>query len=349
MAPRGVDLFADQDTAELCPVSRLEMANYPHGFIPLAAAAPEEPWLYTGALENWPEVIARIHSVRPRLWGNGPQVLHRVRSPDTLFTALREQGIACPLWAATADAIPTQGRWVCKPCQSAGGRNISFWDRKSDNKGSSYYYQEYLEGAPWAAVYVGMNGQAHLLGITRQMVGEEWLHAAPFHYCGSIGPLPLEAEILARFVRLGNVLTDSFGLQGLFGVDGVLRDGIPYPVEVNPRYTASVEVLERASGTAFLGWHQRVFAEESLSLPPLPLGSAREVVGKAILFAKQAFIFPERKGFHEADCADIPWPGQAIGRGEPILTLFARGTTVEECGERLRQKADNIERALFGE
>ena len=44
----------------------------------------------------------------------------------------------------------------------------------------------------------------------------------------------------------------AFGLAGWFGVDFILRDGIPWPVEINPRYTASVEIHELASGRSLL-------------------------------------------------------------------------------------------------
>ena len=36
------------------------------------------------------------------------------------------------------------------------------------------------------------------------------------------------------------------GLRGVFGIDAIVRNGVPWPVEVNPRYTASVEVIEIA-------------------------------------------------------------------------------------------------------
>ena len=39
-------------------------------------------------------------------------------------------------------------------------------------------------------------------------------------------------------------------LRGVFGVDFILHDGSPCVVEVNPRYPASVEVLEHATGKA---------------------------------------------------------------------------------------------------
>ncbi len=365
MSPHGVDLFADRDTAELCPVVRLPPRQYPRGLARLAEDDPDQPWMYTGALENWPAVIERIIKHRPRLWGNGPEVLRRVRSPRALFSCLREYGLPCPDCRLSPPTVPAQGRWLVKPRASAGGRNIAFWDGKSQKKPGPVFYQEFLEGEPCAAVYVGANGGAKLLGVTRQLVGEDWLQAAPFHYCGSIGPLPLNDTLAARFKRLGTVLAAGFGLQGLFDVDCILRDDLPYPVEVNPRYTASVEVLERASGAAFMNWLRAVF-DPAWSTSPIaqvlgrgfadsaPATPGREVVGKAILFARQPLTFPCEGPWQAADgqlqgddFADIPHACQRSGEGQPILSFFSRGGTVAACREKLQQTAGMLDRWLF--
>jgi uncharacterized protein len=80
LSPFVIDLFADADTVRLCPTLKCDLADYPHGFIELAKQAPPGPWMYTGGLENYPDVIAVISEARP-LWGNGPEKLAEVRDP----------------------------------------------------------------------------------------------------------------------------------------------------------------------------------------------------------------------------------------------------------------------------
>src|SRR5262249_25634739 len=58
---------------------------------------------------------------------------------------------------------------------------------------------------------------------------------------------------------IGRLLVKSLGLRGLFGVDFVLEGGRPWVVEVNPRYTASVEILELAGHRSFLREHAAAF------------------------------------------------------------------------------------------
>ena len=96
----------------------------------------------------------------------------------------------------------------------------------------------------------------------RQLIGESRLNAAPFAYCGSIGPLRRRASPLERqIVRCGQMLGSEFGLRGLFGVDFLLdADSVAWLTEVNPRYTASVEVLEDGLGISLLGEHVQASA-----------------------------------------------------------------------------------------
>jgi predicted ATP-grasp superfamily ATP-dependent carboligase len=71
--------------------------------------------------------------------------------------------------------------------------------------------QRYVSGDSYAACYVGAGHATRLLGLTRQLVGEEWLHAASFHYCGSIGPITLDVPARKQLEQLG--LTIAQGCQ----------------------------------------------------------------------------------------------------------------------------------------
>ncbi len=80
---------------------------------------------------------------------------------------------------------------------------------------------------------------------------------SPFLYRGSIGPWPIDATLAGRLRLLGDRLVSALGLVGWFGVDYVLHDGNPWPVEINPRYTASIEIHELAAGRSLLALHRR--------------------------------------------------------------------------------------------
>jgi predicted ATP-grasp superfamily ATP-dependent carboligase len=132
-------------------------------------------------------------------------------------------------------------------------------------------------------------------------------------------------------------------------------------VEINPRYTASVEVLEYATGVAALALHRDAFAGPSAAAgvdrPKQPHALPTMCVGKAILFARQTIVFPKNGPWLEAlddglavdtlpPFADIPHAGQRISARHPILTMFARAASIAECVDQLRQIAQDLDRWL---
>jgi predicted ATP-grasp superfamily ATP-dependent carboligase len=356
LRPWCADLFADADLQARCPAQRLT-GPYPHGFLNLIEMAPPIPWTYGGGLENWPRLVAQMARHRP-LWGNDQPVLKRARSPQFVRNALKAAGLPAPRIQRRGEKRPP-GRWLVKPIRSAGGQSIHFWD--GQNPCSSLvrrgdYLQEFIEGESRSAVFRGDGHTARMLGVTRQLVGEDWLRAAPFHYCGSIGPLALSTEETAALTKLGNTLTAACGLRGLFGVDGIERDGTFWPVEINPRYTASVEVLEFATGLQTLAWHRQIF--DPTCPPPAPERPASACVGKAILFARADLVFPADGPWTQGlsvpglieempTFADVPRPGETIRAGRPILTCFARMASSGDCQRELRRTVTDLEAVLF--
>jgi predicted ATP-grasp superfamily ATP-dependent carboligase len=334
------------------------MDDYPGALVPWAATVSPGPWMYTGGLENRPGLVNRLARGRP-LWGNPAEVLKRARSPFFVAELLDRESLPCPRVRRCLDGRADSGRWLIKPLAGTGGVGVGIWNPKAGAVLSprAIYYQEHIDGQSCAALYLGNGQQAILLGITRQLVGESWLWAGPFCYCGSIGPLKLAPASLTAFERLGAVLARGCGLRGLFGVDCILREGLPWPVEVNPRYTAAVEVLEYATRLPAFFLHGSVFDSAIAMQTPAP-PSSPACVGKAILFARGALTFPADGPWQVAltqqrpldampAFADIPHPGEPIGPGQPILTFFAQESSPQACLESLQQTAANLDQWLF--
>jgi uncharacterized protein len=351
MRPWCMDLFADSDLQEVCSVTRIPQRDYPRNLEAHLARSPKTPWMYTGALENRPNLIGKLATLRP-LWGNGLEVLLRARRPWTVEGVLRDAGLACPRTRCRKQGPPSAGKWLVKPLASAGGRGIAFWDDSTKRcPRHGYYLQEFLEGWPCSALYVGDGQKTRLLGVTRQLIGEPWLNAARFQYCGSVGPVHMSADTLAQFQKVGTVLAANFCLRGLFGVDYVMLDGTPYPVEINPRYTASVEVLEHALVIKALDLHCQAFVKEPGEAQTTPLAHHAPVIGKAILFARDNLTMPADGPWSSAcdqpwdelrSFADIPHAGQAIDRGQPVMTVFGRADSIAGCLDALEAKAQDL-------
>lgn len=351
LTPWCADLFGDADLMRLAPLRKVSLDAYPRGFIDALADAPAAPVIYTGALENRPDLVGRILAARP-LWGNSPDVLRAIRNPSRWTRCLKAAELACP---AIADTPPSGNQWLLKPRRSAGGLGILRYAGHGFNR-RTHFLQERIDGLATSAVFLGNSDSAILLGITEQLVGAAWLNATGFHYAGSIGPLPLEPATAAHWRAIGAALASTFHLRGLFGVDAILRDGIPWPVEINPRYTASVEILERGSKVPFLLWHRAAFERKAPN--PITAPAARATWGKAVLYARATISVPSEGPWDaaltpgvdldETAYADIPHGGEIIEQGRPVLTLFASADSIDGCRAKLRENAAALDRHLWG-
>jgi predicted ATP-grasp superfamily ATP-dependent carboligase len=247
-----------------------------------------------------------------------------------------------------------------KTYRGASGSGVRMWKVESGVAGvgeselERYCYQKRVEGIPCAAVFVAREGRAQLLGVTRQLIGEPWLRSHGFQYSGSIGPWPISAATRETLEQLGNVLSEQFELVGLFGVDFILDGENVWPIEVNPRYTASVEIVERCTGVSAIAAHVAACGGTAGSRAPV----RREAPchGKAILFATRDLAISQAfADFSLVKSLQTPWPslgdvsvaGTPVESGRPILTVFASGANVVEVESRLREQVDELEKKLY--
>jgi predicted ATP-grasp superfamily ATP-dependent carboligase len=363
LRPHCIDLFADRDLVRAVSSVRIAMNRYPDDLTGELAKLPSMPYLFLGGLENRIDVLDRID--RPR-WGMGSETLANVRNP-LLMEALLGPAELCPLLALQDDfciSSREERRWLLKSRSSAAGLGVRFAKANERFDSETHYLQEFVEGMPASAVFVADSaGKPRLLGVTRQLIGTPWLRSSGFLYAGNVGPWPVSHAVVDLLERAAQRMTEAafpLELRGLFGIDFILRDDpSAYDkiavVEVNPRYPASVEVLERTSGQAFLAAHRAAF--EPADFPLTPRQPSAKVAAKGILYAKETLLFPTRGPWMEAfdyslddlsvPYADIPHPGDRIEKGHPILTLFASAEDPQTCLEQLQEKAAFVESRLF--
>jgi uncharacterized protein len=332
--PYGIDLFADRDLRCVAECQRIEMLDYPAGIGGLMRKAPPGPWMYTGGLENHPELIEEWRRER-ELIGNGMAALVRVRDPQWL-----RQHVPFASSAASSSQAIDDNRWLLKPRRGAGGMSIDRWDGQPLPRDT--YLQRFIPGRSVSAVFVGSDTGCRMVGSTWQLVGESWLHALPFRYCGSIGPRILTAKERQIWSEIGETLTDVGGLRGVFGVDAIISDSGLTVVEVNPRYPASAEVLELAEGLSVLA--------ESSHQPSV----AHAIIGKGISYAPFAFQFPgvgpwdvdldeEWNPGRVPTFGDIPLLGESFRLSDPVVTIFATGDDEDQCLLNLRRQAQELD------
>lgn len=342
----AADLFADADLAERCPATKVE--TWPNGFADWLAEQEVDGWLYTGGLENYPELVDTMATIAPLL-GNRGDVLRKIGSPKLLCDCLALAGCLMP---ETSDIAPGDSEvgWLKKSLRSCGGLEIERYESPSkhpqanDNK-SAHYYQRWVAGLPVSAVYVAAGGECTLLGLTEQVIDRRWTHGGEFQYAGSIGPLEPDPDRDRMLVLAGETLARKFSLTGLFGIDFVMdAERKPWVIEVNPRYTASMELVEQITGLSMLATH--VMACTRGELPASPVPKSTRGYGKAYLFAQRELTI---KNCPTVAMADIPSVGRTIAAGQPIATVFAEASEKRDVEAELMNRVIALEKQLYAD
>lgn len=362
----AADLFADADLRQLCHAT--EIKDYPSGLAEWLERTECDAWIYTGALENHPNLIDGLARIRPLL-GNAGDVLRQVRDPLVLQQKLHAHGLPFPETHSAEHGKPLAGDWLVKTYRGSSGSGVRVHvplppgERLGEGenpaktppslqgRGSEFaeqFLQRQIQGQSGAAIFAGET----LLGVSRQLVGESWTGAGVFQYCGSIAPWSIAPAAEATLQEIGRVLADEFQLQGLYGVDFIDDGQEVWPVEVNPRYTASVEMIELAYSLQAIDWHLSTCSASNLpQLPPPSRQSPSTHLAKAIWFAKiplQITALASSWALSQRDLSDIPVPGTTIDVGDPVLTVRTEGWTAEETLASLQQRIIELE-SRFGE
>jgi len=112
---------------------------------------------------------------------------------------------------------------------------------------------------------------------------------------------------------------------------------------VNPRWTAAVELAERAWETSLFTTHVAACEGRLEAKQQRPVDG---VFGKAVVFAPVDGTAPDTEAWLvDPDRADVPHSGSALPRGEPICTVFAHGRDAAQCQAALVERAARIVRA----
>ncbi len=339
----SVDAFADLDHHPRVRAFAVAGPFSAHAAAEAAAPVECDAVAYLSNFENDPDAVTRLAAGRA-LWGNPPDVLRAVRDPQQVSRACSQHGLNAPALA------PPDGRpALVKPLASGGGTHVRPWTPGTPVP-EGHYLQEYIEGTPGSIAFVASPQGVRVLGVFQQLVGGTAFGASGFRYCGNILDIStsISQRIAQQAVVLAETLAATFSLVGANGIDVIRRDDMLYPIEVNPRWTGSMELVERAYGISVFGLHATACTSGHLpqfdATSTAPMGRC---IGKAVIYARQRLIVGDTQAWCVDDSIrDIPRPGTVIGSGDPVCTVFADGPTTMACEAELTTRATVLHNIL---
>ena len=348
-----LDHFGDQDQKNI--VYNLSLArDYGLPFnvenlLKISSTLDFDRVTYTSNLENYPEIVAELEK-RAKLMGNSSQTIGSIRNWK-LFrefcsnTFIKHPVTLLPGEEERADSAHT---WLVKPIKSGGGHHIYQWDGKplSDD----FILQEYVRGISFSAAFVANGSQGVVLGLTRQLNGLSELGVDGYNWCGNLLPLTLAADLkkklLGEIEGVVNDLTAHFELKGACGIDFILSENekgqfSPVLLEVNPRFTGSMELIEKAYGLNIFTLHRNA-CDGILPAFAVSEQDDKHYYAKGIVFARQDVVIQDTEKWPCLDRSDIPFTGDRIKQGHPVCTIFAQAETENDCLANLFKSADKL-------
>lgn len=363
----GIDLFGDTDARAAC--EQFFLLGDESLESKLAAHCSGFPSLLVGGTNHANDLVARLPSICPPLQrhdASSASVVAKAgvtwqsnhwKAPEWLRHVADRAGVKYPetlssppkrsVFRSESSAVKNL-RWLVKRLEGSGGLGVQwhipegnrsdlasdsddFGENQPNNR--SVIYQQWVPGRAIGVTYLIDAERSRMVGTCRSL----WKRQGrlPFVYAGSIGPIQLPNSLAAQLSRLGESIAAETQASGLINVDLIIdRRDRPWLLEINPRWSGSCEVLERAiqeqrASTSLFRDH--VDAKlGSLSAPSHEHDDSQplSVWMKRIMFARRDMRFhrevAQRALSDDSSLHDIPSDGTRIRRGEPICTLLQR-------------------------
>jgi uncharacterized protein len=323
----------------------------------------EATLLLTGGMENQPEILAQLEGMRslvsvPRraiqqcrdvanwqYWCHSAQI----HFPDSIFPHKYSD------WESSR-LLARQRSWLVKNTNGAGGLQVRRLPSDRDafdlamfakNLSTTEYLQEVLDGPTIGATFLSSQHGVILIGaMVNETIGPN--HFMPeFTYSGSSGPVGVSEEEKRRLIQLGQIVTSKSGLVGLWQVDFLRRQTGLHLLEINPRWSASMELFQWLWQLPLTHWHARCvrgcvtndeWSSWSNAIERNASDSNKKSGRKTIAYSKDTFEVTNEQSEmwfqHRWHClsespethkvphgyADIPRPGTIVHPTQPILT-----------------------------
>jgi predicted ATP-grasp superfamily ATP-dependent carboligase len=161
----------------------------------------------------------------------------------------------------------------------------------------------------------------------------------PFGYCGNIVPLKVDGSIFEKCKAIAEKIASHFSLIGSNGIDIVISsNGVPYVIEVNPRFQGTLGCVEKVLGINLVESHMRACLYGELPT----VRSPSKFCTRLILYAPKRVFAPDLAALQDA--VDIPLPNSIIEEGEPLCSILAGGKSRNSSF----RKAESLARRIYG-
>jgi predicted ATP-grasp superfamily ATP-dependent carboligase len=308
--------------------------------------------------KNWRSWSERSGMFFPRSWEPGTILSEPVDLPQI------------PIDSNSNDSS-SSNEYLFKRLDQAGGLGISTWNRNEVPSASQMaldtgngIIQERIDGQSVGVTFLSSFHGSLALGCTEAWPTQPHPWGA-FVYQGSIGPVSLQQEDWTLLEAFAKNVTIESQWRGLWQADFIRKGRHWYLLEINPRWTASMEILEASTGMELVRlnclavsdqlandeWQKLLQNNQSSRMIPPRYFAKRVLYASRSIAVNETMIerwwchrLPLESFTNDRDTssrcwfADIPNEPMQFETGYPICSIIGASATTEDLKTAMEER-----------
>ncbi len=235
---------------------------------------------------------------------------------------------------------------MLKPRRGAGGwRNTTIhsdddvraWEEAWQDV--PYLTQTHIDGIPASVSCVSDGREARAVAVNEQILRAEG-ESAHHGFSGSV--TPFDHRLAEEMTAIAEEAVAASGCVGSVGVDFMLEGSDAWVIEINPRFQATLDTVEAATGRSVFQMHIDACMGRLPARRPAPLRYA----ARRIIFADHDLTVRDDLTSLAPAVADIPWKGTGIAEGHAVVSVCGVGTTREASHRMLDKTISQVHRYM---
>lgn len=271
---------------------------------------------------------------------NSTETINTVKHPKSLENLLNEEFIRYPFTTFQRNECGDNKTFLLKEIGAMGGGHVQRKSQLSNIQplvNKNFYYQKFIEGNVFSAVFLANRDRATLIGLNQHLKSNQFSDQ-PFLYEGAISVVLKNQKDVNKVNAIINKITKKISLVGLCGVDFIIDEyGVMFVIDVNPRPPSTFELHE--SKQSLFAAHLACFQGDLIHYLSDNNKYSR---GHAIYYAKEDTIINEELNWPEW-VKDRPLRKQTIAAKNPICSIFAEGDSETQVENILYKRLEEIE------
>ena len=290
------------------------------------------------------DLLRRANEILP-LYASPLSVFSYLESPVLFFETLKLLEVPFPQVNLSADSFEELGPdWILKDLGSSGGLGIK--KQTGRRSKSSEYFQKRLPGTAVSLSFFADGQNVVPLGYSKPVATTQ--SNLPFVFCGLDGPIELIDSVAQEALKISKLIVHKFKLRGYNGIDFLVSDKSVQFLDLNPRITASFEILQESHSFCFFEKHIHLTSDipgNTCISESFPAMQKKIISGFRVIYAESDFYMNERcqkSLFNNKFLTNIPNSKYFFKKYEPVCSVFLRSNSMLELQRALDDKVDFV-------